>query len=86
MEGIFDPMEMTVVKCGGKAMEHYFISKAQLLECNTNPNMCRTQLHMRLVQPLHYFLERSIGNHHVIVRGNHVENLSTVFRMLGAKA
>ncbi len=84
VEGIFDPMEMTVVKCGGKGMERYFISKAQLLECTTNPNMCRTQLHLRLDEPLDYFLERSIGNHHVIVRGNHKQRLETALRMLGA--
>ena len=85
VEGIFEPMDMTVVKCGGQGMERFFISKAQLLECTTNPNMCRTQLHLRLDEPLDYFLERSIGNHHVIVRGDYVERLSLVFRMLGAK-
>ena len=85
VEGIFDPMDMTVVKCGGKGMEHYFISRAHLLECTTNPNMCRTQLHLRLDQPLDYFLERSIGNHHVIVRGDHAEKLETVFQQLSAK-
>jgi L-fucose isomerase-like protein len=46
--------------------------------------MCRTQLHLRLEEPLDYFLERSIGNHHVIIRGDHVEKLHTVMRMLGA--
>ena len=85
VEGIFDPMDMTVVKCGGKGMERYFISRARLLECTTNPNMCRTQLHLRLDEPLDYFLERSIGNHHVIVRGNHVERLTTVLHQLGSK-
>lgn len=84
VEGIFDSMDMTVIKCGGKDMERYFISKARLLECTTNPNMCRTQLHLRLDEPLDYFLERSIGNHHVIVRGDHVNRLTTVLRMLGA--
>ncbi len=84
VEGVFEPMDMTVVKCGGKNMERCFISKARLLECTTNPNMCRTQLHLRLEEPLDYFLERSIGNHHVIIRGDHVEKLHTVLRMLGA--
>ncbi len=84
VEGIFEQMDMTVVKCGGKNMERCFISKARLLECTTNPNMCRTQLHLRLEEPLDYFLERSIGNHHVIIRGDHVEKLHTVMRMLGA--
>ncbi len=85
VEGIFEPMDMTVVKCGGAGMERYFISKAHLIECTTNPNMCRTQLHLRLDEPLDYFLERSIGNHHVIVRGDHVEKLVTVFQQLNAK-
>ena len=84
VEGIFDPMDVTVVKCGGKDMERYFISKAHLIECTTNPNMCRTQLHLRLDEPLDYFLERSIGNHHVIVRGDHKQRLETVLRMLGS--
>lgn len=86
VEGIINPMDVTVVKCGGKAMECYFISKASLLECTTNPNMCRTQLHLRLDQSLDYFLERSLGNHHVIVRGDHVNRIETVLRMLGASA
>ena len=84
VEGIFDPMDMTVVKCGGKGMERYFISRARLLECTTNPNMCRTQLHLRLDEPLDYFLERSIGNHHVIMRGDYVQRLTAVFRQLSA--
>ena len=84
VEGIFEPMDMTVVKCGGRGMERYFISKAQLLECTSNPNMCRTQLHLRLDEPLDYFLERSIGNHHVIIRGDHKQRLEAVLRLLNA--
>ena len=85
VEGIFDPMDMTVVKCGGKSMERYFVSKARLLQCTTNPNMCRTQLHLRLDESLDYFLERSIGNHHVIVRGDHTRAIEATLRLLGAQ-
>jgi len=85
VEGILDPMDVTVIKCGGASMERYFISKARLLECTTNPNMCRTQLRLQLDEPLDYFLERSIGNHHVIVRGDHVERLTTVMHQLGSQ-
>jgi L-fucose isomerase-like protein len=86
IEGIFEPTDMTVVKCGGRGMERFFISKAQLLECTSNPNMCRTQLHLQLDEPLDYFLERSIGNHHVIIRGDRVARLASLFRMLGASS
>ena len=66
-------------------MERYFISEAELLENTENPNMCRTQLHLLLKEPLDYFLERSIGNLHVIVNGNCTNRLESLFRMLGAK-
>jgi L-fucose isomerase-like protein len=85
VEGTMHPEKMTVVKCGGTLMERYFISKAELLENTENPNMCRTQLHLRLKEPLDYFLERSIGNHHVIVNSNCTNRLESLFRMLGAK-
>jgi len=85
IEGIIEPTDMTVVKCGGRNMERCFISRSSLLQCTDNPNMCRTQMLMRLEEPLDYFLERSIGNHHVIVRGDHSHCLTSVFSMLGSK-
>ena len=84
IEGIIHPTEVTVAKCGGLEMERFFISRADLLECTSNPNMCRTQFRLRLDEPLDYFLQRSIGNHHVIVRGNHYDRLVALFTMLGA--
>lgn len=82
IEGILDPTAVTVVKCGGSDMSQQFISQADLLECTTNPNMCRTQMLLRLDQPLDYFLERSIGNHHVIVPGTHAAALQSALRLM----
>ena len=84
IEGIIEPTDVTIVKCGGLEMERFFLSRAKLLECTSNPNMCRTQLHLRLNEPLNYFMQRSIGNHHVIVRGDHYNRLLAMFMMLGA--
>ena len=84
IEGILDAGQMTVVKCGGRRMERYFVSEASLLECTDNPNMCRTQLHLRLKESLDYFLERSIGNHHVIVKGDCRSRMELILEMLGA--
>jgi len=47
--------------------------------------MCRTQMLMRLDLPLDYFLEQSIGNHHVIVCGDHADRFTSLFRLLGAE-
>jgi L-fucose isomerase-like protein len=84
LEGKNRSAEVTVVKCGGRHMERYFASEAQLLDNPDNPNMCRTQMRLRLHETLDYFLERSIGNHHVIVKGNCRHHLDIVFGMLGA--
>ena len=86
IEGTMKPEKMTIVKCGGKHMERCFISEAELLETTDNPNMCRTQFQLRLKEPLDYFLENSIGNHHVIVKGDCKSRLESMFRMLGVKA
>jgi len=77
---------VTIVKCGGRNMERCFVSPGTVNECTDNPNMCRTQFVVTIGNSatLEYFMERSIGNHHVIVRGDHAEGLSTMFKMLGA--
>ncbi len=84
IEGIIEPTDVTVVKCGGLEMERFFLSRAKLLECTSSPDMCRTQLRLRLDEPLDYFMQRSIGNHHVIVRGDHYNRLIAMFMMLRA--
>jgi len=84
IEGLVKPTTVTVVKCGGRHMERFFISEAELLESTSNPNMCRTQLHLRLKEPLDYFLEHSIGNHHVIVNGDCRNCIESILSMLGA--
>lgn len=82
IEGIVEPNPVTVVKCGGADMSQSFMSEAQLLQCTTNPNMCRTQMLLRLREPLDYFLQRSIGNHHVIVPGQQAAMLQAVLKLL----
>ena len=82
IEGIVSPQDVTILKYGGRNMERYFISDAKLLECTSNPNMCRTQMLLRLAEPLNYFLEQSIGNHHVIVKGSHKSEIEALLKIL----
>lgn len=80
---LFSIRAVTFVKCGGSDMRQSFISEASLLGCATNPNMCRTQMLLRMEKPLYYFLERSIGNHHVIVPGRHAGAIEAVLQLVG---
>lgn len=84
IEGIIDSSKMTVVKCGGRKMEQFFISGAELKKCTKSQDMCRTQMLLQLEKPLDYFLRNSIGNHHVIIKGDVKEKMELVLMMLGS--
>ena len=68
----------TVVKCGGRCLDRLFASGAQLVGNTDFANVCRTQVRLRMNESVDYFLSRSIGNHHVIVRGDWAD----IFRRL----
>ena len=60
----------TVVKCGGRHLDQIFACGARLVENTDFSNVCRTQVRLQIDAPADYFLTRSLGNHHVIVRGD----------------
>ncbi len=72
---------ITVFKCSG-LLDEYFVSDAELLENLTRYNLCRTQIHIRLDEPVSYFLTESIGNHHLIVKGHYSSLVHDFFRWL----
>ena len=72
---------VTVFKCDG-LMEEYFVSKAELLKNLTEYNLCRTQIQLKMDKPVMYFLQESIGNHHLIVKGDYQELIDEFFKWL----
>lgn len=79
LQGIMPLGEATIVKWWGKEMNEYFVSSARLIENLDNPSMCRTQIRMKVDEDVRYFLTRPLGNHHVVLLGNHVEALKKFF-------
>lgn len=72
---------ITVFKCDG-LMKEYFVSGGELLENLNEYNLCRTQIRLKLDESVLYFLRRSIGNHHLIVKGDHRELIDEFFKWL----
>ncbi|MBR0137535.1 MAG: hypothetical protein IJM15_03930 [Erysipelotrichaceae bacterium] len=70
--------DITVFKCSG-LMDRYFISRARLLENLSEANLCRTQIRIKLEENVDYFLKNPIGNHHLIVKGDHADILDEFF-------
>ena len=75
IQGYLPLGEVTVVKCGGDRLDEYFVASGELLENTDFVNMCRTQVRVRLHASAGYFLHSPLGNHHVLLCGNHAERL-----------
>jgi len=78
IQGIIPTGEVTVLKFGGKGLDEAFIVKGTLLENQDDCQKCRTQIRVRLEEPgsaQRYFLSNSIGNHHIIISGDHAQEL-----------
>lgn len=82
LQGVLPLGEVTVMKWWGPKMDHYFISTGRLIENLDNPSMCRTQVRLHLDESVDYFLNRPLGNHHIILTGNHIEPLLRFFDSL----
>ena len=74
---------VTICKLSGD-LSRYFITEGQLIYNQAKPDLCRTQLMIRLYDPSQttYFLTNPIGNHHVIVPGRHTDELKALLQGL----
>jgi L-fucose isomerase-like protein len=63
---------VTILKVSGD-LSRWFVEEGMLLECQAKPDLCRTQLLVRLTDASRasYFLSNPIGNHHIVVLGHH---------------
>ena len=74
IQGLLPLTDYTLFKWGGPQLDRYFVAEAKAIEAPYSNHFCRTQitLHVNL-KP--YLLQHSIGNHHVIIRGRHAEEI-----------
>ena len=72
---------VTILKLSGD-LSRCFVAEGELIQNQANPNLCRTQLLVRLKDPkqAEYFLTHPIGNHHVIVRGHQADALKALLK------
>lgn len=70
---------ITVFKTDGLA-QRYFVSSGTLAKNLSERNLCRTQVLLKLDEDVNYFLTESIGNHHIIIKGDYVDLIHEFFR------
>lgn len=70
---------VTMVKCGGESLDEYFVASGVTLDNDYKELRCRTQIKVGLDTPVSYFIDNSIGNHHLLVKGDHEELVKAFF-------
>ncbi len=73
IQGIMHEGNVTLFKCGGECLDEYFLSSGYLTENTNLVTCCRTQVKVRLDSPVTYFMQNPLGNHHILIKGNHTE-------------
>lgn len=79
IQGVLPLGDVTVLKWWGPEMDRHFISRGQLIQNLDNPSMCRTQVRLKLDESVEYFLNNPLGNHHIILLGDHTSTLRRFF-------
>jgi len=71
--------EATIFKLS-KDGKNYFVSSGEIIENLNRKNLCRTQIRLKLKQDVKYFLQESIGNHHLICKGDYSKLVREFFK------
>ena len=74
IQGDLPCTDYTLLKWGGDKLDRFFVTEAQALPIEYSNHFCRTQILLNAnLKP--YLLNKTIGNHQVIIRGRHAEEI-----------
>lgn len=76
IQGTSREKAVTLARLAGPGLTELFVSDGEILEDGKSEDRCRTQYLVGLAQPVSYFRERPLGNHHVLVPGHFAPLLS----------
>ena len=79
IRGTLKKQPVTIFKIFGDDLSEYWVSNGEIVENLINDTGCRTQIRVKLEDDVHYFLERSLANHHIVFPGNHAEKIHRFF-------
>jgi L-fucose isomerase-like protein len=74
--------EITILKVFGESLNEYWVSGGTIIDNLVNDKGCRTQIRVAMDEPVDYFLEESLANHHIIILGDHVQEIEEFFEFL----
>ena len=76
VQGDLPLTDYTIMKWGGRRLDKMFVTEAKAIKNEYSNHFCRTQITFDInLKP--YFLNHPIGNHHVIIKGRHAEEITS---------
>ena len=79
IKGVIGEGEATIFKLSRDGKE-YFVSGGEIIENLNSENLCRTQIRFRMNEGVKYFLQNSLGNHHLICKGDYSKLVREFFK------
>ena len=74
VQGDMPLTDYTIMKWGGRRLDKFFVTEAKAIKNEYSNHFCRTQITFDInLKP--YLLNHPIGNHHVIIKGRHAEEI-----------
>ena len=71
ISGTFPEGDYTMFRLGGERLDHLFVREGRLENSEVRNDLCRTQLRIRMSEPVDELLHSPLGNHHILIPGHH---------------
>ena len=79
ISGTFPEGAYTMFRLGGERLDHLFVREGQLENSEFRNDLCRTQLHLRMPEPIDELLHSPLGNHHILIPGQHRKTIERFY-------
>ena len=74
IKGELKEEKITIFKLA-KNLKDYYVTTGTILHNLNESNLCRTQIEIKVDENIEYFLNRPYGNHHVVIYGDHKQEI-----------
>ena len=74
IKGELKQEKITIFKLS-KNLKDYYVTTGTILNNLNESNLCRSQIEIKVDENIEYFLNRPFGNHHVIIYGDHKQEI-----------
>lgn len=82
LRGTFAPGGYTVLRLGGRELDRHWFAEAELVETGASPDLCRTQVSLRVTdRDVSDLLDDPLGNHLVMIHGHHRAHLERWWKL-----